>query len=160
VSGVAPVVTVADFRARFPEFESNSDAQIQTALDDALPWNGYAAWGQTYIKGVCTLAAHFLAVANQRARKTGGGAAATGISTFVSGRKAGALSTNYSAVGGATGDGSTPGFLALTSYGQEWYSMARIRGMGAAVLGVGDTGALPGAHVGHDELGPYRWPGV
>jgi hypothetical protein len=157
----APVVTVEDFRARFPEFSLNDDAQVQTALDDALPWNGYAAWGKTYVKGVCTLAAHFLAVANQRRRGAGGNgaAAATGISTFVSGRKAGALSTNYSTVGAAAGSGSVPTFLALTSYGQEWYSMARIRGMGAVALGLGDTG-LPGEPVGHDELGPYRWPGV
>ena len=156
----APVVTVEDFRARFPEFATNDDAQIQTALDDALPWNGFAAWGPTYVKGVCTLAAHFLAVANQRARKPGGGGAgATGISTFISGRKAGALSTNYSTVGAAAGSGNVPTWLALTSYGTEWYSMARIRGMGAAVLGVGDT-ARPGDPVGHDELGPYRWPGV
>lgn len=155
----APVVTVEDFRARFPEFATNDDAQIQTALNDALPWNGFASWGKTYVKGVCTLAAHFLAVSNQRARKAGGGAAATGISTFVSGRKAGALSTNYSTVGAAGSGDSTPGFLALTSYGQEWYAMARIRGMGAAVLGVGDM-PCPGEAVGHDELGPYRWPGV
>ena len=154
-----PVVTVADFRARFPEFETNDDAQIQTALDDALPWNGFTSWGKTYVKGVCTLAAHFLAVANQRARKAGGGSAAVGVSTFVSGRRAGALSTTYSTVGAAAGSGSVPTFLALTSYGLEWYSMARIRGMGAAVLGTGDM-PCAGDPVGHDELGPYRWPGV
>ena len=156
---MSALVTVADFRARFPEFATNDDAQIQTALDDARPWNGHSFWGKTWVKGVCTLAAHFLAVANQRARKAGGGLAATGISTFVSGRKAGALSTTYATVGTAASAGNIPGFLALTSYGQEWYSMARIRGMGAAVLGVGDT-VCPGEPAGHDELGPYRWPGV
>lgn len=159
---MSALVTIADFRARFPEFATNDDAQIQTALDDARPWNGHSFWGKTWVKGVCTLAAHFLAVANQRARKAGGGLAATGISTFVSGRKAGALSTTYGTVGAAAGAGNIPGFLALTSYGQEWYSMARIRGMGAMVLGIGDTPRElgPGDPVGHDELGPYRWPGV
>jgi hypothetical protein len=151
-------VTVADFRTRFPEFKANPDPQVQTALDDALPWNGFPSWGKTYVKGVCTLAAHFLAVANQRARASGP-LGSTGVSTFVSGRKAGALSTSYSEVGAATGTGGVTGFFALTTYGQEWYAMARIRGMGAVVVGAGD-GALPGEVVGHDELGPDRWPGV
>ena len=146
----APEVTVDDFRARFPEFSANGDEQVQVALDDSLPWNGYPAWGSSYVKGVCTLAAHMLAVSNQRAPAAGSGGSGaarppTGIFTYVTGRKAGALSTSYAASSGSGAGGSSggssaaEGWLGLSSYGQEWYAMARIKGMGAAVLTNGDA---------------------
>jgi hypothetical protein len=141
-AGPPPDVTVADFRARFPEFASNSDDQITVALADAKPWNGYSAWGTSYSQGVCTLAAHLLAVGNQRATRTssdGTSRPATGIIQTVAERRAGALLTRYNTAGSAgsgtgSGGGSTPDFLALTSYGQQWYGMARIKGMGAVAI--------------------------
>jgi hypothetical protein len=145
-----PVVSVDDFRVRFPEFASNSDEQVDVALDDALPWNGYAAWGTSYVKGVTTLAAHFLALSNQRAAKAnadGTTRPATGIFSYPTMRKAGAPTTQYGASGAGSssgGSGKTPDYLALTSYGQEWYAMARIKGMGAVALGGWLCGGCPG----------------
>jgi hypothetical protein len=142
----APAVTVADFRARFPEFEANPDAQVQTALDDAKPWNGFGAWAGFYVQGVCTLAAHILALANQRAAGNGAGSKPTGIIRQKTGQKAGALSNSFGNWTGYSSGGSSsiPAWLAQTGYGVEWYGMARVRGMGAAVVptdltpGVGD----------------------
>ena len=145
----APPVTVEDFRVRYPEFASNGDAQVQVALDDALPWNGWPAWGSSYTKGVCTLAAHFLALSNQRlAGKSPDGTPrpATGIYSYPTMKRAGVLVTQYGASGSgssAGGSGKTPDALALTSYGQEWYAMARIKGMGAVALG-GSLCGCPG----------------
>ncbi|MEX3929748.1 DUF4054 domain-containing protein [Paraburkholderia sp. BR10936] len=135
----APEVTVAEFRARFPEFESNSDEQVTAALEDALPWNGYSRWESKYVQGVCTLAAHLLALANQRAQSASaaGGGVATGIFRFALSRRAGALSITYGTTGSSSttgGPGQVPYFLSLTTYGIEWWSMARIVGMGAVVL--------------------------
>jgi hypothetical protein len=132
----APAVTVADFRARFPEFAANSDEQVQTALDDAKPWNGIAAWGTFYTQGVCTLAAHTLAVSNQRAAGNGSGAKPTGIIRQKTGSRAGALSNSFGNWTGYSSGGSSsiPAWLAQTGYGVEWYGMARIRGIGALVV--------------------------
>ncbi|MEX3859642.1 DUF4054 domain-containing protein [Paraburkholderia sp. BR10923] len=161
----APVVTVEDFRARFPEFAENSDEQVQAALDDALPWNGFSPWGKKYVQGVTTLAAHLLALSNMRAQSAtdAGGGMATGIFRYTLSRRAGALAVTYGAVGAGSssgGAGDVPYFLGLTTYGIQWWSMARIVGMGALVLNA--TPILPGTPLDAeppDERDQYsgRW---
>ena len=149
----APVITVGDFRVRYPEFAANDDTQVSAALDDALPWNGYDAWGASYTQGVCTLAAHLLALSNQRAQSAAaaGGGLATGIFRYATSRRAGALGVTYGSVGaaasGSGGPGQIPAFLALTTYGVEWYAMARIKGMGAVALNADPTDDMTGVDI-------------
>jgi hypothetical protein len=57
--------TIAEFRARFPEFVNVSDAQVQIALDDASCWAD-STWiengCQNCTTAIAFLAAHFLAL--------------------------------------------------------------------------------------------------
>jgi len=60
------MITVADFRARFPEFAPGpDDATVQAALDAAYLRTPSDVWGVKQDDGAAYLAAHLLALAPQ-----------------------------------------------------------------------------------------------
>lgn len=56
------LATVSDFRARFEEFDCESDSSIQLALDDASLQLNAQAWRDKYDLGQLYLAAHTLSL--------------------------------------------------------------------------------------------------
>lgn len=59
-------MTPAEFKARFPEFASETDQRVQLFIDDADPLFDQERWGDLYPAGVANLVAHELVMANQR----------------------------------------------------------------------------------------------
>lgn len=60
-------MTPAEFKTRFPEFASETDARVQILLDDAAPAFEVDRWDTYYSAGVSNYVAHKLAVANAQA---------------------------------------------------------------------------------------------
>ena len=62
------MITVADFRIRYPEFEDvdlYADARIQMFIDDAVIWmKDEHRWLDWYLLAQYCLVGHFLAIAN------------------------------------------------------------------------------------------------
>ena len=87
---MAVIVSVADFRARFPEFNTTLDQIVQDALDEAFLIHSIRKLATLYC------AAHLLAVPGIGSGGSGGGS--TGQVTIhgeVSSKKVGPLSVSY-----------------------------------------------------------------
>lgn len=57
-------MTPAEFKARFPEFASETDQRVQLFIDDADPLFDQERWGDLYPAGVANLVAHEIVMAN------------------------------------------------------------------------------------------------
>lgn len=93
-------ITVAGFRALFPEFAQNTDAQVQGALDQAVAEVNPGQWAmEMYPYAVYYLAAHYLFLYNKRQAIAGGGSGTPGTggtaATAIS-KKVGDVSVSYS----------------------------------------------------------------
>jgi hypothetical protein len=119
--------TPAEFKTRFPEFANVSDAEIQTQLDRALAYLPEDRWGCYYEDGVYLLAAHFLAIKIAREASGGSGGSAGSVSS----RKVGDVTVTFARLpsGSASQD-----FYMSTPYGQEWWVLMRLVGMGAVAI--------------------------
>lgn len=110
-------ITTADFKVRFPEFDSIVNARVQLFLDDAQGELDEDAWDTAYERGVFYLAAHLLAQ---------GEATASGVNP------AGVLPLSSAAVDGesigfarAALSGQTSQYWQATQYGIEFMRMKR-----------------------------------
>jgi hypothetical protein len=119
-------LTVEAFRVRYPEFTAAvaSNAQVQVAIDDAVPWLSEVRWGRFYTQGLAALAAHFLKGSLASGRGQSGAAGA------ITSKKAGDISLTYAAPAGGTSDDV---WLASSLYGQRFLALRRLAGMGAVV---------------------------
>ena len=138
------VVTVADFRARFPEFAATNDVHIEFALEEALLIHSIRKLATLYV------AAHVLSF---RLTAIAGGGGSGGGTTTVTGqlesRQVGPLRETFSTHSGTAsggGGGSSArtrspediAYFSSTIYGQHFLSLeprtARA-GIGAIVAG-------------------------
>lgn len=119
-------ITIADFRARFPEFSDDtefSDAAVQQAIDDATDTMASEAnWCGRYDRAALMLAAHFLTL-DTRAEAGDSRTAGT-----ITSRSAGGVSVGY-----ATGVRKGDEFLSSTVYGQRYIQLRNMCFPGVAI---------------------------
>lgn len=121
-------VTLAGFRARFPEFATAADATVLLCLDDAALEVAAGAWGTLYERGSYYHAAHFLAL---RIAATTGAIPGGGVPGDVASRAVGDVSVSF--VRSAPGSASDSSFI-RTAYGTEYLRMLRRAGHGAVLV--------------------------
>ena len=135
------VVTIADFRARFPEFAATDDGHIEFALEEALLIHSIRKLATLYA------AAHVLSF---RLTAISGGGGSGGGSTVVTGqvssRSVGPLREEFSTHSGTTQNSSSNrgrspediAYFSSTIYGQHFLSLeprSARAGIGAIVAG-------------------------
>ena len=108
--------TPADFKARFPEFDSVDDSRIQLFIDDATLVLNESYWGVKYDLGICYLTAHYLAIAE----RTSLGAGADGAYSSVASRAVDGTSISYSQ---PTIDRLGDSYYMSTVYGQRYIQL-------------------------------------
>lgn len=151
-----PTVTVAEFRANFPEFSSQvtyPDSLVNFWLTFALRLLNQCRWLDIYTMGVQLFVAHNLALEKQAqdSAKTG---ATPGVTTGpVSGKGVGKVRVDYAS---AEATISGAGHWNLTTYGTRYLYFARIVGMGPIQVNVGAT---PLYNSNSAWAGPYPGPG-
>jgi hypothetical protein len=109
-------ITLAEFKARYPEFDGNvPDATLQMCIDDAFDTLSPAAWGDCYAKAQALYAAHCAAISKARTDAAAGGNFTGGIGKVQSSSVGGA-SISFQQYTVADGDQ----WFSLTTYGQEY----------------------------------------
>jgi hypothetical protein len=121
-------ITPAEFKERFPEFDSVDDLRVQTFIDKALLNIGESEWGAYFVEGQLYLTAHFLAL-DERSRNSGG----TPEAGPVIARKIGDVSVTFASPASASG-GSVENPYGQTSYGQEYWRLVKIVGEGMVAI--------------------------
>lgn len=101
------MVTLSDFRIRFPEFDEVLDERVQIFLDDANEDLSLPAWGKYYDRGVYYLTAHRLTLAN---------ASQTSSTFATSSKSVGSVSVGYAVNAREDNYNST-------KYGQEFVNL-------------------------------------
>lgn len=64
-------MTPTEFKARFPEFSSETDGRVQLFINDADPLFDQSRWDDLYSVGLANLVAHELVVANEQTAAAG-----------------------------------------------------------------------------------------
>lgn len=121
------MVTPASFKARFPEFSSESDDRVQLFINDTTPFFNVARWDDLLDLGVSYLTAHNLALANLRAQQ----GAAGQIDDAVIGVELGDYQKTKDAK--SLNEQSHSPYL-RTYYGQQYLYYANLAGAGAIAV--------------------------
>ncbi|MET3409467.1 DUF4054 domain-containing protein [Methylobacterium sp. 1030] len=126
-------VTLASFRAAFPEFAAYPDTAVTYNLGLASRLLSPARWGELYDDGVQFVTAHNLALSPNSATVAGsGGGAAIGVPTgIVSAKSVGPISKTIDTSIGLE-DGA--GLYGATSYGRRYYQLLTLIGAGGIQL--------------------------
>ncbi len=116
---MATSITPAEMKTRCPAWVSESDSELQDAIDEAVRWLNEANWGTTqFDDGVFYLAAHIFTqfLAHKNAAATGqGGAVPPGAA---SSKRQLSWAVSYAVPPGGFSDAD----LASTSYGRTFLS--------------------------------------
>lgn len=115
--------TVEDFKTRFPQFASVSDATVQAVLDEAVGDVGESWLERDRTPGVLHLTAHLLTVQGSVGSGAGGGGAA--VTGAVKRRKVGDTETEFAGVGGGTSTGGSLDSYRTTAYGVRYLELMR-----------------------------------
>jgi len=122
---MADNLTVSEFKARFPEFDSTSSSQVQYLIADTLCNFDQERWDCLYKRGHSLYVAHILTL---RGEQTGGN---TGSLDAVQSESADGVSVSYAAYTPST---LTESFMSGTSYGREFLLLWRSVGIGGTAL--------------------------
>jgi len=117
-------MTPAEFKTRFPEFASETDARVQLFITDADPVFDVERWDTFYPAGVAYYVAHKLAVANAQVTA---GTAGLLFSDAVN-KKVGDLQVQRSEAA-LLRKMEDP--MMSTTYGQEYRRLQKLVGIGA-----------------------------
>ena len=118
----------ADFKIRFPEFDTISDARIQIFIDKSILNLDEGLWDARYNEGLYYLTAHFLQLGENTANQGGG----SGGTAPLSSKSIGDVSISF-ATGSIDGD-SSAAYYNSTTYGQEYWRMLMIVGEGMVAV--------------------------
>lgn len=125
-------VTLASFRAAFPEFASYPDGTVTYNLGLAGRLLSPVRWGELYDDGVQFVTAHNLALSPVSATVAGSGGAAIGAPMgIVSAKSVGPISKTIDTSIGLE-DGA--GLYGATSYGRRYYQLLTLIGAGGIQL--------------------------
>jgi hypothetical protein len=118
------MLSVSDFRERFPEFDSVADARVQLVLDQAERRVGPERFGDLWLDAIGYFTAHLLAKSAQ-ARDY-----AQGASGPITSKTVGSVSVSYAA------SGTNFDLLGLdsTPYGVEYQLLCKLVTMGGLVV--------------------------
>lgn len=125
-------VIPTDFKARFPEFDSISDARIQSFIDKALLNLSESVWGDYFVEGQLYLAAHFLtlAIASENSGGSGAGVAAGPVAS----RSIGDVSVSFAVPSDVSSGSGTAAYFSKTPYGLEYWRLVKIVGEGLVAV--------------------------
>lgn len=136
---MAVTVSLADFRAQFPELATRSDAAVQRAIEEAYLLHRIRKLATMYA------AAHVLTVNDvDEAGESGSSAGSVTVHGEISMKKVGPLSLEYTTTSGTqTGNTNTKSavdvtFFSRTEYGRHFLALearSARAGMGAMVVG-------------------------
>jgi hypothetical protein len=149
-------LTPDQFRALFTAFTDPTtypDAMIQGWLDLA-PLDPYI-WGARYPLGQGLWTAHELAKYGPGGLAATGGA--SGIGGIMQSKSVGPVSVSYDT--GIGTEGELAGQYNLTIYGRQFWSMAKLLGIGAPIQLGAATPPPPGTGAGWIGPPPWPWPG-
>lgn len=127
-------VTVASFRASFPEFSEQTvypDATVEFWLGLAGRLLRPAAWLDLLDDGTMLFVAHNLVLAGSAARAATSGSAPGIASGAVSSKTVDKVSVSYDTAGAMIEGG---GQFNLTTYGQRYLQLERVVGMGGTQI--------------------------
>lgn len=120
----------------FPEFAAQPAPRIQFWLDHAARSVDQTRWGDDYETGIYLLAAHHLALAAAAGKSTDGtgglDAAQGGVAS--ESKSMGGMSKSISHAGSAASSASGAGNYAATSYGQQFYDLSSLYGIGGMTV--------------------------
>lgn len=118
-------MTPSEFKALFPEFKNQPDAVVQAQLTRADNYISENIWAEWYSEGVGFFVAHQLAISCQRASTKGSD---SGDATS---KSVGDVSVTKS---GEMQKAKMENPFLRTTYGQEYYRLARLVGIGAVAV--------------------------
>lgn len=121
-------MTPTEFKARFPEFSSETDGRVQLFISDVTPLFDQARWDDLYTVGIANLVAHELVVSNEQT------AAAGKISRLANDtltKKVGDVQVTKD-TGLLNRQAENP--FMRTSYGQKYLQLRRLVGMGGVAV--------------------------
>lgn len=119
-------ITPADFKIRFPEFDSVDDSRIQLFIDDSVLILNETYWGTKYDLGLYYLTAHYLTVATRMANGNSDDA-----SSSVTGKAVDGTSVTYGSP--VINDGSDD-FYNASAYGKQYLALRKNLGVPAYVF--------------------------
>lgn len=122
-------ITPQDVRDRFPEFSVDppfTNTYIQQFIDKAVGELSVTEWGDQYNEGSLYFVAHFLALWSP---SVSAGDDPVGPLYPVASRSVGDVSVSFAGVVDAAGSQSQV-FWATTRYGQEYWRMVQLNGVG------------------------------
>lgn len=109
-------ITLADFRTRFPEFDTVADERVELFIEDAELTLNESHWGAKYNLGLYYLTAHLLAVGGRTSTSSGAAGAFSSVaSRAVDGTS---ISYNQPAI-----DRLGDSFYMQTAYGQRYINL-------------------------------------
>lgn len=117
-------ITPADFKVRYPEFDSIADDRINVFLGDAQLEVDENIWDTLYERGVFALAAHMLALGEKSSGGTSGSVGA------LNKRRIGDVELGFTVY---TPDSSSEAYYNGTIYGQDYYRLLLRVGPSVAV---------------------------
>lgn len=119
---------IAAFRAAFPEFTDVlfPDASVIFWSDLAATQISADVWGTAYTNGLYLLTAHYLTMS-----KISASGVTSGNSGVISQKKVGDVSVSYDAT---IANASGAGLFNRTSYGQQYWTLVQMFGVGAVQL--------------------------
>jgi hypothetical protein len=132
------MLTVQEFREAFPQFtdELFPDARVRFALTLAGKSMSVERWGELLPEGMGLRVAHYLTLEREAAKGkdgTGGINAASGA-VVSSSKTVGGVSKSETRAGGASSGDSAAGQWNLTIYGQQYWQLVQLVGVGGAVV--------------------------
>lgn len=121
-------LTPADFKIRYPEFDSIPDARVQFMLDDAALEVSEARWDTLYEKGSMLLAAHFLQLDLNRQETEDDDSSEEGN---LASKSIGDVSYSFAK---AASESTSDDWYLQTSYGTEYLRLKKRVGMGIVAV--------------------------
>lgn len=125
---------VAEFRLAFPEFADESvypDSAITFWAELAEGLCAERIFKSLYKKALFLCVAHFITLAAQNVAGASGGGSAGSAGRVVASKAVGAVSISYD---NANGTETNAGQWNATSYGRQYYALARLFGAGCVQL--------------------------
>lgn len=121
-------MTPTEFKARFPEFSSETNDRVQLFINDADPLFDQSRWDTLYPVGIANLVAHELVIANQQTAAAG---QIGKLSNDTLTKKVGDVQVGKDTML-LNKQAENP--YMRTSYGQKYLSLRKLVGMGGVAV--------------------------
>jgi len=120
-----PIPTTADLKARYPEFESVSDARVSLFIEEALSYVGQCWSERDYKTAVLAAAAHLMAMEGEPRQEGAPVPPGTQLGAGIKRRKVGDVEVELN-VSARSNERTGQDFWTQTSYGQTYWRLLRL----------------------------------